>query len=207
MKSQKKITILIGIAGIILLGIVVLVIILQNQSIQKTDISTTKPTQQTMRDDSRNSNTEPIATTPIEKITVPPFEGYSEEYQKAQEEIDTMNKELLQQQNTAAALRNNLPLSRESFMLDYNYNSFEFVLTLPRDNQSQGMEEFELYLEENGIEDPSWLQQLRIETVSELEPVQPEDEVNPQQGQNTPQEETEQEDKITEEELLQIESL
>lgn len=94
-------------------------------------------------------------------LPISPF--YSEEYKRGQEKIDEQEKEYMYQSSKAGELLDRIPYEGQSFSLDYDYATFEYVLTVSKKNQAQGIIEFEEYLKENEIEDSSWLKHLRMQ--------------------------------------------
>lgn len=144
---NKKYLLLFTIAAIILFGMIIMVLLLQGGNLS----------QNPANPDSITPSLSPSATpTAVPQALI---EEYSfgqmtdETYIQNEQAVAPTESIQVEESTRVGALLGIVPYQGEYFSLDYNYDTFNYVLTLQRDFLEQGDEEFDEFLKDNGISD------------------------------------------------------
>lgn len=83
-------------------------------------------------------------------------------YLETIEQIQKEEAPSLDRKSKVGSLINELPHTEETFILEYSFDTFDFVLTLDQNTKKQGFEDFRVYLQSQGIDQVSWLTNMKI---------------------------------------------
>lgn len=154
LSSQRKLLIVATVLGIVAMGIILLSIIALFSS------RTQQP--------SPNDTTPTTSTQP--EITRDPTTGFyngshynieqSPQYIKSQQQINEKNKTASLQNQAVGRLLSKLPYSGSNFSMSYSYDTNQFTVVIKVTNQIAGNQEFDQFLQNNGISNRSWIHNL-----------------------------------------------
>lgn len=148
---NKKLTIILGLALLVLIIFITLVI-----------------TRFLIGPSEQQQATGPSPTTVPTLTPVPPLNQeyerigqFTEEYAVAQASADAAMADELEQSTKVAGLLDIVPYQGTLFRFDYSYDLLTFQLFIPRDEATAANTEFEEFLQSQGV-DRSWITDLEI---------------------------------------------
>ncbi len=140
---------------IVYFGLGIIIVILTGVSISFSSPKTNNPSIPTVAPSITPYINSQQPKTPTESSPDPVlFDNNQRTFQK----IANGEQDKYQQWQKVASLRLLLPYSGQLFTLSFDYSKGSFVLTLNRNNISEGTKEFNAFLKTNGIMDTSWLE-------------------------------------------------
>lgn len=93
---------------------------------------------------------------------LPPVPAQGETYQESLPKIREEEKEFLRESSQVGVLIQKLPFLGKNFSLTYDITTNQFLVTIGAGQEEEGHRELDQFLKENGIEDRSWLKNLKI---------------------------------------------
>lgn len=152
MNINKKTLFLLIICGLV--GILIIVIAIINLSLSR---------QQTTYQAATTPTPVQVEFPPQTDSSSPPIPAQGTEYNQSVRKIQEEEKQAIYESSQVGKLLDILPYTGTNFSLSYSYSKNVFTLVLNGQNQSLGNAEFDRFLQQQGIQNRSWIKNLVIQ--------------------------------------------
>ena len=108
---------------------------------------------------SKNSPSSQVNTTSAQNA----FGEQSQTYINNMEQINQKDQQTLNESAKVGQLLKLVPYTGSYFSLDYNYDTGDFILKVDPNHKTEGNQEFDQFLQNNGVQSRSWIKDIITE--------------------------------------------